>query len=104
YRARVRAVPAQSYFSLVRNSHTKAQIGIDGWVFDYPLPSNFFLPTLSCASFRPASPSNTNEAEFCDPPIDAQMQRAVRLEAVDVESANRLWARIDREVVDQAPW
>jgi ABC-type transport system substrate-binding protein len=29
---------------------------------------------------------------------------ALALETSDPKAANRLWAQIDREIVDQAPW
>jgi peptide/nickel transport system substrate-binding protein len=59
---------------------------------------------LSCESFSPASDSNSNRAGFCDPAVDAGIERALRLETSDPQDANRLWAQLDRAIVDQAPW
>jgi peptide/nickel transport system substrate-binding protein len=47
---------------------------------------------------------NWNDAEFCDPGIDAQMRHAAAAQITDPAAANALWARIDREITDQAPW
>jgi peptide/nickel transport system substrate-binding protein len=44
------------------------------------------------------------ESRFCDPTADRWMRRAQRLLATDPAAANRLWARIDRRITDQAPW
>ena len=48
--------------------------------------------------------NNFNLAEFCHKSIDAQIRHAYALEAGDPAAANELWSRIDRELVDQAPW
>jgi hypothetical protein len=52
----------------------------------------------------PESDLNANRAGFCDPSVDARIERAFALETSDPKAANRLWAQIDREIVDQAPW
>jgi len=75
-----------------------------GWAADYPAAASFFVTTLTCHSFVPDSDSNQNWAEFCDPSIDAQMARARSLEIEDPQGAAALWAKIDRAVVDAAPW
>jgi peptide/nickel transport system substrate-binding protein len=41
---------------------------------------------------------------FCDRGIDARIRRALELQTIDPYVANRLWARLDREIVDQAPF
>ena len=45
----------------------------------------------------------SNWSEFCDQGIEAEIQRALKLQSGDPYLANRLWARIDREIVDEAP-
>jgi peptide/nickel transport system substrate-binding protein len=39
---------------------------------------------------------------FCDRSIEARIRRALHVQAVDPEAANRLWAGIDRALVDNA--
>jgi peptide/nickel transport system substrate-binding protein len=104
YRASVKMISGSSYFGAVKDSQNRAQIGEEGWLADYPAPSNFINSTLSCNSFRPRSPTNNNVSEFCSPAIDAQIAKALGDELTDPEGANQLWARIDRELADQAPW
>lgn len=105
YRASVKVGPSSfAYFSVIGDSRTKAQIGTTEWGADYPAASGFFNATLTCASFRPNSPVNSNPAEFCDPRIDRQIEQALTEQATNPDAARGLWERIDRQTVDQAPW
>ncbi len=47
---------------------------------------------------------NNNLSEFCSRRIDAHMRRAARAQATDPARANRMWAAVDHELVDAAPW
>ena len=47
---------------------------------------------------------SANPARFCDRRIDAEAARALNLFATDPETAAKKWARLDRQLVDQAPW
>jgi peptide/nickel transport system substrate-binding protein len=42
--------------------------------------------------------------EFCNPSIDRQIERAASEQTTNPSAARELWARVDREVSDQAPW
>ena len=89
-----------AYFNVLGDSRHQIQAGFFSWAQDYPAPSDFIDPLLSCDSFLPGSPDNLNTAEFCDPQIDAQAEQAPTLGPA---AANR-WAAIDHELVDEAPW
>jgi peptide/nickel transport system substrate-binding protein len=39
-----------------------------------------------------------------DPRIDAEIARARSLQTSDPQAASQLWSRIDRDIVDPAPW
>jgi YVTN family beta-propeller protein len=86
------------------DSRYRTQIGWFPWYQDYPAPSNFIGSLLTCRSFRPNDQRNLNAAEFCSHAIDAQIKRALGLQARNASAAGELWARIDHELVDQAPW
>jgi peptide/nickel transport system substrate-binding protein len=74
------------------------QMAFAGFAADYPAPSNFIVNKLTCgASFTPFS-------GFCDPRIEAMIDRAVMMQADDPVAAGALWAEIDRAIVDQAPF
>ena len=59
---------------------------------------------LGCGSFHPNSNSSPNIAEFCNKGIQAKMDQAGQMGITDPAGANNLWATVDKEVVDQAPW
>jgi YVTN family beta-propeller protein len=103
YRASLRAL-GDSYFPTVGDSRTRAQIGTTEWISDYPVASGFFNAVLTCASFLPNNPGNSNDAQFCDPAIDRQTRRALTEQATNPDAARGVWERVDRQTVDQAPW
>jgi len=106
YRASLRTVNPNAYFGVLGDSRDAdgAQAGFFSWYQDYPEPSDFINPLLSCSSFLPDNPNNLNTAEFCDPQIDAQAGQALALEAAAPVAAANRWAAVDHELVDQAPW
>jgi peptide/nickel transport system substrate-binding protein len=105
YKARLHAMEDfGKYSAAIADSRRKIQVGGNAWVADYASPSNFFFPILTCSSFHPRTPDNGNLAEFCNPRIDAEIARARSLQISDPQAAAALWSKIDRDVVDQAPW
>jgi ABC-type transport system substrate-binding protein len=104
YRAALREQSAATYFQTLGDSRRHIQIGWFGWQQDYPSPADFIPPLLSCAAFQPRSPWNINDAEFCDPHIDAEILHAQALEGSAPGKAAQTWAAIDRRITNQAPW
>jgi peptide/nickel transport system substrate-binding protein len=105
YRASLRVLrDYTAYDRAADDSRNKTQVSWFSWFTDFPTPSDMIGPVLTCRSFVPASAVNLNVAEFCDPTIDAQITRALTLQGRAPNAAGTLWARIDREIVDQAPW
>jgi peptide/nickel transport system substrate-binding protein len=104
YRASVKSLPQPPYFGVVGDSRTRAQIGTTEWISDYPAASGFFIAILTCASFLPANPGNSNYSQFCDPQIDREIGRALHEQSTNADAARGLWERVDRLTVDQAPW
>ncbi len=78
------------------NPRLRAQAGLFSWFADYPAPSDYIDFFFSCHSAA-------NWSRFCSRGIDAQIGRALTLQSTDPYAANRLWARIDRAIVDLAP-
>jgi YVTN family beta-propeller protein len=101
YRARIRVVSGKQYGSESFDPHFKWQLLSGGWYSDWPSASSFFSP-LTCASFQPDA-TNQNFSEFCDRGMDAEIARAQSLQLVNPQAAARIWAEVDRTVVDQAP-
>jgi YVTN family beta-propeller protein len=101
YRVRIREVSPEQFGLEEANPRFKWQVQSSGWYADWPSASTFFS-TLTCASFHPNA-TNQNFSEFCDRGLDAQIAKAESLQLVNPEAAGRIWARVDRTVVDQAP-
>ena len=103
YRARLHAVSLDQFFADIYNPRLKIQVSIGcGWGADYPAPSGFFGPMLSCQSAD--RPGTSNLARFCDPHVDALARQAQAAQATDPAAARRLWAQADHIVTDQAPY
>jgi peptide/nickel transport system substrate-binding protein len=70
------------------------QVGTGSWWSELPLASQW-TQLLRC---------DAHDSRFCDPTVDRWMRRAQGLQITDPAAANRLWARVDRRITDQAPW
>ena len=69
----------------------------------YPSAAQVLQANFSCQSFVPDSTSNANLSEFCDPLLDAQIQRALFAESNNAPDTAALWAQADQTATDQAP-
>ena len=94
YRGSVEALPPRDFYS----PGNEFQMVLRAWIADYPAASNFVVPFHSCGA------SFDFRSGFCDPGIDAMIDRASRLQLEDPASAGALWAQIDRAIVNQAPY
>jgi len=104
YRASLRVIlDGQTYSQRAFDSRAQAQIGEFSWFQDYPAPADFIVPLFTCSSFVPDT-VNLNASEFCNRRIDAEVVRARQLGADHPNAAGALWAQIDRDIVNQAPW
>lgn len=103
YRTSLRRVAFDGYFPKVLDAKTRAQAGMFGWIGAAGSPPSYALPLLTCSSIRPG-PQNQNPSFFCDRRIDTRIRRALRIQGTDPDAAARLWPRIERELVDSAPW
>jgi len=103
YRARLTPVIEDQdvYFPKVRDAKTRAQAGTWGWYPNTTAPS--LLTTLTCKSIEPGR-QNDNIGFFCDRRIDAQIERALKIQATDPDAAVGMWRAIERRLVDLAPW
>jgi peptide/nickel transport system substrate-binding protein len=98
YRARlkiVRAADPLAYFTKILDPRVRAQVGYWGWAAEFPSALDMIQPEFGCAASNPSA--------FCDPQIDAEIDRAAALQAQDPSAANVRWQRIEREILAQAP-
>jgi peptide/nickel transport system substrate-binding protein len=103
YRVSTKTI-GDEYYDVVGDSCTGAQIGLTVWISDYPAPSAFVNALLSCAAFLPKSKNNLNVAAFCDPRLDRRSGRALGEQVTNPYAARGVWERVDRRIVDEAPW
>ena len=102
YRASMRVLPDNTYFTYTNDSRNRAQVIDGGWSADYASP-NDFVGKLACGYFIPRNGLATIDAsESCYPAIDRQIQRAATERASDPAAAAASWARIDHELTDLA--
>jgi peptide/nickel transport system substrate-binding protein len=106
YKASLQALSGSIQYPFVQNSNnlSKWNVGWSAWYQDYPAASDFLDILLGCDNIHAHSDASPNIAEFCVPAIQAKMQQARNMGQTNPTAANNLWATIDHEVTDQAPW
>jgi ABC-type transport system substrate-binding protein/DNA-binding beta-propeller fold protein YncE len=104
YRASLRVLSIDTYYSTFADPRSHSQIGWFTWLQDYPAPSDFIGPLLTCHALTLGPQVDANDARFCDPQIDAGVQRAEALEPTAPGRASTAWATVDRQITRQAPW
>ncbi|MFT3987780.1 ABC transporter substrate-binding protein [Aestuariivirga sp.] len=102
YDAEVKPISPNIQFTYIQNTNNKVQMSISQWYQDYPAASDFLNILFGCASFTPGSDSSINISGFCDKGIQAKMDAALALAVTDPDGANKMWAEIDKAVVDSA--
>ena len=103
YRATVKTISGNIFFTYVQNTKNKVQINVQQWYQDYPAASDFLYILFGCESFHPGSDSSINIAGFCDRKINARMKAALALGVEDEAAANVRWTQIDRAVTNASP-
>jgi peptide/nickel transport system substrate-binding protein len=104
YKATLQALSPNIQYPYCQNSKNQIQFCWSSWYQDYPAASDFLNILLGCGSFIPNSEASPNIAEFCNKPIQAQMDQALQQGITDPTGANKKWEAIDKAVTDQAPW
>jgi len=98
YGASLRVVPDAAFFRIASDPRNRAQVISGGWNAEYPSASDFIALHLSCQGLQ----RGQNAGRFCNTTIDRQIARAQSLQLARPQQAARLWANIDRELVDRA--
>ena len=106
YQASSQLLAASIQYPFVQNSSNAAKwnVGWSAWYQDYPAPSDFLNVLLGCGSIHPGSDASPNIAAFCDPAIQKLMTKAENLGVTNPAGANNIWAQVDHQMTDQAPW
>ena len=106
YKASAVLLTGSIQYPFVQNSNNikKWNVAWSAWYQDYPVPADFLNVLLGCGSIHPGSDASPNIAEFCDQAIQAKMTKASNMQLTDLQGANDLWAEVDHQVTDLAPW
>ncbi len=76
-----------------------APLSVAGWLQDFPDPSDFIDPILTCAA---AVEGGANGSWFCDPSIDERLAEARTI--TDLEEAIPVYQGIQADILAQAPF
>lgn len=90
--------PFDVLLETIATPHAAPLVAI-GWFADYPDPSNFYDPILSCAT---AVEGGANTSWFCDEELDALAAEANLEQERDARLA--AYAELERRTMEQAPW
>ena len=104
YKAKPQFLSNSIQYPFIQNSKNKVEFAFSDWFQDYPAASDFLNILLGCGSFHPNSDSSPNIAAFCNQGIQSKMDQASTTGVTDPTAANNIWAQVDHEVTDQAPW
>jgi peptide/nickel transport system substrate-binding protein len=104
YKASPQFLSSAIQYPYVQNSKNKVPFAFSDWLADYPAPSDFLDILLGCNSFHPNSNSSPNIAEYCNNTIQANMTKAASRSLTSTAAGNQLWAQVDKQMTDQAPW
>jgi peptide/nickel transport system substrate-binding protein len=97
----LKVLSTANYTTVIGNSSTPdLDTGWAAWYMDYPHPNDYFQPQLSGESI--AATANANYSRFSDPKIDREIAK-LGTEPLGPPQ-EKAYARMDREVMEQAPW
>ncbi len=86
-------------FEALRDPGRGVQIAPAGWTLDYPAPSSFIAPLVTCD----ATPDDGNYGAFCNRDIDRMIEHAARIPTEDAAASHQAWVEVDHAITDQAP-
>jgi len=86
-----------AYLTTISTPHA-APLSLSGWLQDFPDPSDFFDPILTCAA---AVEGGANSSWFCDPSIDERLAEARTI--TDIDAAIPVYQAIQGDIMAQAP-
>jgi len=100
YRASIRrAKNLDDYAAKLGDRKTQGvQASVMGW-YGISRAAPSVLTAFRCVGADPP-----NYSFFCDRRIDTRITRALEIQGTDPDAAVALWARIERDIVDLAPW
>jgi peptide/nickel transport system substrate-binding protein len=102
YKAKVKIVPAETYFTTIGNRSVKAQTGWANWFQDYPHPSDFIDILLN--PDRVVATGNNNYSYNADDKQLATMINELNAEPELTPEVINKWAEVDKYIQEKAYW
>jgi peptide/nickel transport system substrate-binding protein len=102
YKAKVKLVPAETYFTTIGNRSVKAQTGWANWYQDYPHPADFIDILLN--PDRVVATGNNNYSYNASDKKLATMINALNAKPELTPDVINQWAAVDKYVQEQAYW
>jgi peptide/nickel transport system substrate-binding protein len=102
YKAKVKIVPAETYFTTIGDRSTHAQTGWANWFQDYPHPADF-IDILLNPSKVVATGNNNYSYNAADKEL-AQEINALNNEPELTDEVKNKWADVDRKIQEKAYW
>ena len=97
----LKVMQSANYTTIIGNESTpNLDTGWANWYLDYPHPNDYFQPQLTESGIAPTA--GTNWARFNDPAITREIAKLDRETLGPSQEA--AYARLDREVMREAPW
>jgi YVTN family beta-propeller protein len=91
YRVSLKTYPDfGAYFGAYGSVADSAELAFNGWIQDYPAPSNFMRGVFACNPY------------FCERAFESRSQRVLAVQARDRRLATEQWARLERELIERA--
>ena len=94
----VKCVDSSSYFTLIGNQQTGAQIGFANWGQDFPEGSDFIDVLLN--GQRITTENSNNYAWY----KGADKEIAAANALLDQDARNKAWGKLDAQISEDAPW
>lgn len=91
YRVSLRTYPDfGAYFGAYGSVADSVELAFNGWIQDYPAPSNFIKGVFACNPY------------FCDRVFETRLRSLLALQAREPQTASEEWAQLERELVERA--
>jgi peptide/nickel transport system substrate-binding protein len=99
WKAGIRELAGGTYFTIIGNQSTKAQIGFTDWFQDYPYPTDWFGVLQDGTKITPVH--NNNNSNVNIPSVNATIARLSSLppNQANSTSTKNAWAKLDHDLM-----
>src|SRR5262249_14337236 len=99
WNAGIRELAGANYFTIMGNQSTKAQIGDNNWIEDYPYPTDWFNTLQNGENITQVHNNNYGNVDF--PSINKEIDHLGHLPPAQAlsQSTDAAWAKVDRDLM-----